>query len=104
MSVALGAEHEKRMRRILLSFVTCPPVQYFSTLPHKLDKYREEKLLNVKSVMLSTLSEIFLILRRFEREILPKMCTGLHVKYPLFLPEFTETGISSTDFRKILKC
>jgi len=28
---------------------------------------------------------------------------GLHVKYPLFLSDFNEALISSTDFRKILK-
>ena len=31
------------------------------------------------------------------------MCIGLYVKYPLFLSEFRETSIFSTDFRKILK-
>ena len=36
-------------------------------------------------------------------EILLKMYTGLHVKYPLFLLDFNEIRILSTDFRKILK-
>jgi hypothetical protein len=31
------------------------------------------------------------------------MCISFHVKYPLFLTDFSATGISSTDFRKILK-
>jgi len=28
------------------------------------------------------------------------MHIGLHIKYPLFLPDFNETRIFSTDFRK----
>jgi len=28
------------------------------------------------------------------------MYVGLHVKYPLFLPDFSETWICSTDFSK----
>jgi hypothetical protein len=35
-------------------------------------------------------------------ETLPKLYTGL-VKYPLFLPDFSETGTFFTDFRKILR-
>jgi len=29
-----------------------------------------------------------------------KMCSGIHVKYPLFLSDFYETGIFSADFSK----
>jgi hypothetical protein len=32
-----------------------------------------------------------------------KMCFGLHAKYPVFITEFNETLIFSTDFQEILK-
>jgi hypothetical protein len=31
------------------------------------------------------------------------MYIGLHLKYPLFLYDFNETGVCSTDLRKILE-
>jgi hypothetical protein len=36
-------------------------------------------------------------------EMWQKCVKCLHVKYPLFLSDFNETRISSTDFRKTLK-
>ena len=48
---------------------------------------------------LHLLSEIFLILRRTERDVV-KMYIGVHVKYPLFLSDFNATWIFSTDFSK----
>jgi hypothetical protein len=35
--------------------------------------------------------------------MLPHVYTGLHVKYPLFLSDFNETLIFSTDFRENLQ-
>jgi len=34
MSVTLVIHHEQRMRRVVLSSVACPAVQYFPSLPH----------------------------------------------------------------------
>jgi hypothetical protein len=50
----------------------------------------------------TTLSEIFLILRRTERDMI-KMYSDIQVKYPLFLLDFNQSWIFSTSFLKILK-
>jgi hypothetical protein len=71
VSVALIIQHEKRMRRIILSSVAFPALQHFSTLSHKRSDFGE-KLLNIKCVFflsLLGLSETLLILGRIRREI-----------------------------------
>jgi hypothetical protein len=42
VSVALVIQHAKRMRRVLLSFVACLDLQYFSTLCHKRHDFWEK--------------------------------------------------------------
>jgi hypothetical protein len=49
--VTLGIQHAKRMHGIILSFVTCQAVQYFSTLSHKRHDFREKLSLNLKCVL-----------------------------------------------------
>jgi len=49
--VALGVQHAKRMRRIMLSTVACPALSYLSTLSHKRHDFRGAGgLLNIKCV------------------------------------------------------
>jgi DNA-directed RNA polymerase alpha subunit len=43
--VALGIQHAKRMRRVVLSSVASPAVQYVSELSHKRHNFRKEKKL-----------------------------------------------------------
>jgi len=56
----------------ILSSAACPALQYFSTLSHKQQDFREKKLLNLKYVLLlsTKLSHKFLILRRTERDVI----------------------------------
>jgi hypothetical protein len=49
------------------------------------------------------LSETVLILRNSERDVIKKMYSGVHVKYPLFFSDFNGTSIFWTVFRKIPK-
>jgi len=71
--------------------MACPALQYY--------------LINgmiFEKVTLQLLSETFLILRRNERDMI-QMYIHFHVKYTLFLSDFKETPIFSTNFRKILQ-
>jgi hypothetical protein len=94
--VALGIQHEMRMRHI----VSCDLPR--STLAHKQNDFRKE-VIEVKSLLrfsLQLLSGTCLSLRRSKQDMIKKMCIGLRVKCPLFLSDFNEIWIFSTDFRK----
>jgi hypothetical protein len=69
--VALVIQHSKHMRRIVLSSVASPTLQYFPTLSHKVTTFGKSYR-NMKCVFwfsLQLLSEIFLILRIIPRDI-----------------------------------
>jgi len=51
--LALGIQHAKRMRRIVLSSVTCSAVPCFSKLCHKWHDVRGKELLNTKMCVLN---------------------------------------------------
>jgi hypothetical protein len=81
LPVALGIQHAKRMRRIVLSTVSCPAVPYFSTLSHKRHDYQKKKLWDIKSLFsfsLQLLSETFLILRQTDRDIIINIHRSSH--------------------------
>jgi len=48
VSVAFTIQHAKRMRRIILSSVTCPAVPYFATLSHTRHHFRRKKIIEYK--------------------------------------------------------
>ena len=71
VSVALCIQHAMRMRRIILSSVACPALQYFSTLSHKRHDFRSYRT-QKSGVLISLelfLSGTFLILQRNERDM-----------------------------------
>jgi hypothetical protein len=88
------------------SSVACPAVQKFYTLSHKRHDFRK-KIFNEHKMCVSIFSTTFVwtyrILRGNKR-MWYKMYIGLHVKYLLFMQDFNETWIFSTEFQRILKC
>jgi hypothetical protein len=84
--------------------VSSPPVQHFSTLSHKRQDFRKTltQPVEVLLVPLQLVYETFFTVKRIQRD------TVIHVHrstcdVPLFLPDFNETGMFSTDFRIILE-
>ena len=85
------------------------PVRLYHICSHYLINgfnFWRKNLLDIKCVFwfsLKLLSETFLILRRIQRDIIISVCISSRNVLLFFLPYFNETGIFSTDFRKILK-
>jgi hypothetical protein len=91
-----------RVRRAVLSPITCLSLQCFSTLAHKRQDIRKKKGFEPKTcVFISSTTFLSLILRRLSE--VSEMYIHLHVKYPLLLSDFNATRILLTKFRKILK-
>jgi hypothetical protein len=79
--------HAMRMRHIV--FRGLPR----STVSHTRHEFLEKIIADTKFVFWfppQRLSETVLILKKLIK-MWSKMCTGLHVQYPLFLPDFNET-------------
>ena len=73
MSAALLTQHATGVRHVVLPFASCMAVPYFSALCNKERAFREKKVIGHKMCVLNfsaSLSEIFLILRIIQRDIL----------------------------------
>jgi hypothetical protein len=88
----------------ILSSVTCPVVQCFSTLSKNSTIFEKKKLLNIKCVLIFSTSVWNISYpKKNWGEMWWKMFIGFNVIYPLFLSNFNEYWIFSTDFRKTLR-
>jgi len=80
VSVALFIQHAKRMRRIVLSSAACPALPHFPTLSHKPHDIRHKATKHKMCAFwcsLQLLSEIFLILRIMQRDIVTQVHKSL---------------------------
>ena len=90
----------------ILSSVTCPVLQYFSTFSHKRHDFRKKNKVTEHKMCFLIFSTTFFWNISHTKKIWTrcnKKYIRLHVKYPLFLSDFNETLIFVTNFRKILK-
>ena len=82
------------------------PIIFLCT-SHKWQEFRKKAIENKMGVLIfSTTFKIYLILRRYERDIvinIHRLYRGIHIKYTLFLSDFNKIWIFTADFRKIVK-
>ena len=73
VSVAVGIQHETRIRRIICPPIACLAVPYFSTLSHKRHDFRKNNITALTLCVLifsTSLAETYLVLRRIERDFI----------------------------------
>ena len=90
--LALGIQHAKRTRCIILPSVACGDCTIFTHIVSEMARFPKNSYStkNVFSRSLYFVSETFLNLRRNERDIIQKCTAGLNVNYPLFLSDLNE--------------
>jgi len=101
VSVALGMQHAKIMRRIILSPVTCPALQYFSALSHKRHDFRgggdtEDKM----TLLIFSTTFAWNISHSRKNSERHEVSSVFMLNYPSFLSDFNETLIFWQIFKK----
>ena len=85
MSTALVSQHSLRMRHVIFIICGLSGCTIFSTLSHKRHDFRETFMEHKMCILncLQLLSEIFLILRIIQWNVIINIYIGFQVKYPL---------------------
>jgi hypothetical protein len=102
-SVAIGIVFAMRMHHIVIFGL--PALWYFPRLSHKWHSFQKIVIEHKMCVWIFSTTFVWNIFYSKKKWIRcdKKICIGLHVKYPLFLPDFNETWILLTRFKKILR-
>ena len=79
------------IRHIILPFADFLVVSYLSTLSHKRQVFRKEKLLNLKCNIKLLWSSTFLVERIIQRDV-TESSVSIHIKYSLFLSDFNPSS------------
>jgi hypothetical protein len=104
VSVVLVIYRENRTRLLLFSYLACPAVPCFSTLPHKQQDFRKKTFEYEVCVLtfFKILSETFIILRRLQRDIVINIYTS-SCKVPIIFARFNRTWLFPTNCLKLVK-
>jgi len=105
VAVALVIQHANRMRRIILSSVTCPALPHFSTLSHKGRDFQGKvtEFSMYCLISLKLLSATFLNLRRIQRDIIIHVHRTSRKMVVILVKFLIKLWFSRQIFRNILK-
>ena len=101
--VALFIQHATRINHNVFSFVAFLTSTYFSTLSHIREDFRKKVIEHKVCVLIFSTTFIYNISYSKKNSARYFHTTEHHVKFSLFLQDFNEILIFSTEFQKTLK-